>query len=76
MTEGLRLETNSTMARHVSDVQAAANSLESLQAENAELRSKLQEAEETILAIQAGAVDAFVVQGPEGHRVYTLEGAD
>src|SRR5262245_14049178 len=76
MTEGLRLETNSTMARHVSDAAKPAKSLESLQAENAELRNKLQEAEDTILAIQTGAVDAFVVQGPEGHRVYTLEGAD
>src|SRR5579864_2218784 len=34
------------------------------------------EAVETLRAIRAGAVDAFVVEEPEGHRVYTLEGAD
>jgi signal transduction histidine kinase len=36
----------------------------------------LEEAEQTLRAIQYGAVDAFVVQEPEGHRVYTLEGSD
>jgi signal transduction histidine kinase len=36
----------------------------------------LVEAEETLNAIRTGCVDAFVVQEPEGHRVYTLEGAD
>jgi PAS domain S-box-containing protein len=36
----------------------------------------MEEAEETLRAIQYGAVDAFVVEEPEGHRVYTLEGAD
>ena len=34
------------------------------------------EAEETLRAIRDGAVDAFVVEEPEGHRVYALEGAD
>jgi len=34
------------------------------------------EAEETLRAIRDGAVDAFVVRDPEGHRVYTLEGSD
>src|SRR5262245_27669616 len=76
MTEGLRLETNTTMARHVSDDQTPVSSLESLQAENSKLRSKLQEAEATIVAIHSGAVDAFVVHGSEGDRVYTLEGAE
>ena len=33
-------------------------------------------AEQTLQAIRQGAVDAFVVQEPEGHRVYTLQGAD
>ena len=42
----------------------------------AELRRRLEEAEETIRAIQTGAVDAFVVDGPAGNRVYTLEGAE
>ena len=36
----------------------------------------LDEAEQTLHAIRDGAVDAFVVREPEGHRVYTLEGAD
>ena len=36
----------------------------------------LEEAEETLRAIQSGTVDAFVIQEPEGHRVYTLEGSD
>jgi two-component system, NarL family, sensor kinase len=34
------------------------------------------EAAETLRAICEGTVDAFVVEEPEGHRVYTLEGAD
>ena len=36
----------------------------------------LEDAEQTLRAIQYGTVDAFVVEGPEGHRVYTLEGSD
>jgi PAS domain S-box-containing protein len=36
----------------------------------------LDEAEQTLRAIKYGGVDAFVVEEPEGHRVYTLEGAD
>src|SRR5271156_5752256 len=36
----------------------------------------MEEAEQTLRAIRDGAVDAFVVQELEGHRVYALEGAD
>jgi PAS domain S-box-containing protein len=36
----------------------------------------MEEAEETLRAIRYGAVDAFVIQEAEGHRVYTLEGSD
>jgi PAS domain S-box-containing protein len=36
----------------------------------------MEEAEQTLHAIREGAVDAFVVEEPEGHRVYTLEGSD
>src|SRR4051812_6088466 len=36
----------------------------------------LDEAEQTLHAIHYGTVDAFVVEGPEGKRVYTLEGSD
>jgi len=43
-----------------------------LQAENAELRAQLQEAEETLSAIRGGEVDALVV----GTQIYTLESAD
>ncbi len=41
-----------------------------------ELRARLAEAEETINAIRTGQVDAVVVEGPEGHTVYTLTGAE
>src|ERR1700684_3120054 len=36
----------------------------------------MDEAEQTLRAIQYGTVDAFVIEEPEGHRVYTLEGSD
>ena len=36
----------------------------------------MEEAEQTLHAIRQGAVDAFVVEEPQGHRVYTLEGSD
>lgn len=41
-----------------------------------ELRGRLEEAESTLEAIRTGGVDALVVSGPDGDRVYTLEGAD
>jgi len=42
----------------------------------AELRARLSEAEATLHAIQHGGVDALVVAGKHGPRVYTLEGAE
>ena len=39
-------------------------------------RHLMEEADQTLRAIQFGTVDAFVVEEPEGHRVYTLEGSD
>jgi PAS domain S-box-containing protein len=39
-------------------------------------RQLMDEAEQTLRAIQYGTVDAFVVEEAEGHRVYTLEGSD
>jgi two-component system, NarL family, sensor kinase len=36
----------------------------------------IEEADETVRAICDGAVDAFVMKDGDGHRVYTLEGAD
>jgi len=49
---------------------------ERLQRENDELRRQLAESQETLQAIRTGAVDAFVIEGAEGHQIYTLEGAD
>jgi diguanylate cyclase (GGDEF)-like protein/PAS domain S-box-containing protein len=47
-----------------------------IQTENAELRQKLQEAEEILHAILQGQVDALIAMGPEGERVYALKGAE
>jgi PAS domain S-box-containing protein len=41
-----------------------------------DLRRRLEEAEETLRAIRCGEVDALVVSGPDGERIYTLQGAD
>lgn len=40
------------------------------------LRSQLSEAKETLLAIRKGDVDAVVVSGKRGLKVFTLEGAE
>jgi len=50
--------------------------VEQLKAEIAELSIQLDEAKDTIEAIRTGMVDAFVVQGTEGHEIYTLKTAD
>ena len=44
--------------------------------ELAELRVRLADAEETLRAIRAGEVDAVVVKGDRGVRVFTLDGAE
>jgi PAS domain S-box-containing protein len=44
--------------------------------ESVSSRQLMEEAEQTLRAIQHGTVDAFVVEEPDGHRVYTLEGSD
>jgi PAS domain S-box-containing protein len=41
-----------------------------------DLRARLEEAEQTIEAIRSGKVDALVVAGPDGERIFTLQGAD
>ncbi|HET9598550.1 MAG TPA: ATP-binding protein [Anaeromyxobacteraceae bacterium] len=41
-----------------------------------ELRCRLDEAEQTLRAIRTGEVDSLVVEGPDGPRVFALEGAD
>lgn len=45
-------------------------------AENQELRARLEEAQETLRAIQTGEVDAVVVAGADGEKIFTLIGAD
>ena len=49
---------------------------EDLLAEIADLRNRLEEAEDTLRAIREGEVDALVVSGPAGEQIYTLKGAD
>jgi hypothetical protein len=44
----------------------------SVRLELEELRQRLQEAEETLDAIRNGKVDALVVSGPSGEKVFTL----
>lgn len=44
--------------------------------ELSQLRRNLTEAQETLEAIRSGAVDAVVVNGPQGNQVYSLTGAD
>ena len=40
------------------------------------LRDRLEEAEETLSAIQSGTVDGFLVKSEDGDRIYTLRGAE
>lgn len=44
--------------------------------ESERLQARLNEAEQTLRAIQTGEADAIVVSGSEGERVFTLAGAD
>jgi PAS domain S-box-containing protein len=48
----------------------------SAQRKIAELTARLEEAEETLRAVRAGEIDAFIVQGPRGEQVYTLRSAE
>jgi PAS domain S-box-containing protein len=50
--------------------------IEELQKEVEELRFQLTEANDTIEAIRTGQIDALVVQGQEGHQLYSLKSAD
>jgi PAS domain S-box-containing protein len=56
--------------------ETAHKTMEELLLENEELRIQLHEAQETIEAIRTGQVDALVVQGANGHQLYTLKSAD
>ena len=51
-------------------------SREDLLAENAALKARLEEAEDTLRAIRNGEVDALVVAAPGGEQIFTLKGAD
>lgn len=53
-----------------------AESREELQGRVRELERRLQESEETLRAIRSGDVDALLVEGPAGDKVFTLKGAD
>jgi PAS domain S-box-containing protein len=47
-----------------------------LLAANAELRARLEEAEETLRALRSGEVDALVVEGRFGTQIFTLQGIE
>lgn len=47
--------------------------LQALLAENAELRARLEETEETLRAIRTGEVDTLVVEGEAGPQVFVLQ---
>ena len=55
---------------------AKRKTLKALLEENTQLRARLQETEDTIRAIQEGEVDALVMRGSSGEKVFTLMGAD
>ncbi|SEW36895.1 PAS domain S-box-containing protein [Chitinophaga sp. YR573] len=50
--------------------------IEELKTEVEELRRQLYEANDTIEAIRTGQVDALIVEGSDGHQLYTLTSAD
>jgi len=49
---------------------------EHLREENAQLRTRLEEAENTLRAIRSGEVDALVVETADGPQVFMLQGVD
>src|SRR5688572_5366577 len=51
-------------------------SRQELESELEELQFQLSEANDTIEAIRTGQVDAIVIQGEDGHQLYTLKSAD
>jgi PAS domain S-box-containing protein len=53
-----------------------APSISTLLAENANLRARLAETEDTLSAIRSGDVDALVVDSAAGPQVYTLQGVE
>lgn len=57
-------------------VQGLIEKISDLEIEVSRLRSRLAEMEETLDAIRSGAVDALVINGPEGESIYSLAGAE
>jgi PAS domain S-box-containing protein len=55
---------------------SASKAEEQLRTENEELQQRLAEAEETLYAIRNGEVDAIVVSGAEGARIFSLTSAE
>lgn len=49
---------------------------QALLAENADLRARLNETEETLRAIRSGEVDALVIESSVGPQIFTLQGLD
>ena len=49
---------------------------ERLRSEVEELRLRLEEAEQALEAIRTGQVESLIVEGPNGPRIFSLEGAD
>ena len=49
---------------------------EQLLAENEALRIRLEDAEQALEAIRSGQAESLVVEGPNGLRIFSLEGAD
>jgi PAS domain S-box-containing protein len=66
---GLTYKRDSTLATR-------RRSYENLRREIVFLRSRLEETEQTLLAIRTGEIDALVVSGGSGEQVYTLKDAD
>jgi PAS domain S-box-containing protein len=62
----------STMSEPKKDNRTKAGLIEEI----AELRARLDEAEQTLDAIRTGSVDALVVAGPQGEQIYSLTGAE
>ncbi len=55
---------------------SASETEEQLRTENEELQQRLAEAEETLYAIRNGEVDAIVVSGSQGARIFSLTSAE
>lgn len=60
----------------MADRQSTYKTREDLEKEVEELHRQLEEANDTIEAIRTGQIDALVVQGNNGHQLYTLKSAD